>query len=263
MTSTITLSCPDAIILASDRRCTIPYNDVNYEDNVDKVFRISKLPIGVSFWGTSSFGSMDISEHLKKFEKDFVDNTDNVDSIAQKLLNYFESIQPYIDKKMGLHIAGYCKDGEEPYPQLRHVFHESWHQPGKFTNENSNQEYHLPTNGQRILYTHGYDPYIALYNGDRAIANAYFSFLPTIYPTKRIILDKLNTDQCIGLAKLVITTTDKILDYMHTIDQTERIHGVKGLMIAKITTQKGFEWIENNYYLKFIKGLKAARKIRI
>lgn len=248
MTSTLTLSCPYGIVLAADQRCTILQdNGPKYLDNVDKIFRVKKLPIALSFWGTTNFGSKDLNEYLEDFYKQKLSQDDDVNSIADKLKNSLENIEPEIDASMGFHLAGYCKNEEgDYYPQLRHVFHETWVQNGKFVNENSNQEYHRP-DGQRIQYE--YDPYIALFNGNRAVANLYFYSLPTIYPNgTRIILDLLDLDQCTKLAKLIVTSSGEILNFLHYLDQTEPYKGVSGVMIARITNDRVFQWVEKSRY---------------
>ena len=250
MTSSITLSCPEGIVLAADRRCTILLGDgaVKFKENIDKIFPSKKIQAGYSCWGQASIDGVDIEDHLEKFEAENVVKTDDVNTVAGKLWKHLESLQKIDDLSMGIHVAGYCKDKESLYPQIRHVFHEKWYGRGKFTNENSNEEYHLP-DGQKKQYK--YDPFIALYNGERAVANAYFDLLPKIYPNKaRIILDLLSLDQCIRLARQIIITNGELLDFVHTLDQKKPIQSVHGIAIAKITKEKGFEWVERSYVEK-------------
>ena len=245
MTATLTLSCPEGMVLATDRRITSvdQYGNVlAFEDNVDKIFKFAELPIGISYWGLAGFGSNTMLQTLIEFEKQ-VKSSDDINIISEKLKKYFESFTPAIETSMGLHVAGYCCGKEGSYPQIRHVFHISRRQkPGEFTNENSNQEYHS-FKGKRIPYY--YDPFVALFNGDNAIANALFNFLPDIYPSRRrqIILDLLSLDECIRFAKLVIETSGDVLDFLFTLDQKKAIPAVHGLMIAKITEKNGFEWV--------------------
>lgn len=246
MTATLTLSCSEGIVLAADRRITLVDGNGNvsgYEDNVDKIFKFSALPIGASYWGLASFGSDTILDRLDKFEKTQVTCNDDVNTVSEKLKRYLESFTPKIEGSMGIHLAGFCRNGNNVYPQLRHVFHVSWHRIGEFTNENSNQEYHLPDGTKRSFK---YDPFIALFNGDNAIANAFFNFLPVIYPSRRrqIILDLLGLDEGVRLAKLIIKTSGDILDFLFSLDQKKVITGVRGLMVAKITQKNGFEWVE-------------------
>ena len=247
MTATLTLSCPEGIVLATDRRITYVDHDgnvVGYKDNIDKIYKFSKVPIGASYWGLASFNSRTILDHLKKFEDTKIESSDDVNSISEKLKRYLESLTPKIEKSMGIHLAGYCRSGSDFYPQLRHVFHTAWHKPDEFTNENSNQEYHLEDGTKRV---YSYEPFIALFNGDNAIANAFFNFLPNVYPKRKrqIILDLLSLDDSIRLAKLIIKTSGDILDFLFTIDQEKVIAGVRGLMVAKITKQDGFQWVRS------------------
>lgn len=246
MTATITLSCPEGIVLATDQRIT--YVDQNgnilgYEDNIDKIFEFSKVPIGASYWGLASFSSGTILEHLKNFEDKNVESKDDVNSVSEKLVSYLEGLTPKIVKSMGIHLAGYCRSDSDFHPQLRHVFRIAWHKHGEFTNEDSNKEYHLEDGTKRI---YSYEPFIALFNGDNAIANAFFNFLPKVYPKRKrqVILDLLGLDDSIRFAKLIIRTSGEILDFLFTVDQKKVIPGVRGLMVAKITKEKGFQWVE-------------------
>jgi len=249
MTSTLTLSCPEGIVLATDCRITLVDQDGNisgYKDGIDKIYQFSKSVIGMSYWGLASFSSATILQHLKKFETSQVTEKDNVHSISEKLKSYLEGLVPKIDQGVGIHVAGYCVgENGKLYPQIRHVFHVSWHKPGQFTNENSNEEYHLQDGTKR---THPYDPFIALFNGDNAIANSFFNFVPNVFPKRRrqIILDLLTINQAIDLAKLTIRTSGEILDFLYTIDKEKAIPTVRGLQIAKITKEKGFSWVQKS-----------------
>jgi len=251
MTATITLSCPQGIVLATDRKITYTDPDgnvVDYEPQlVDKIYRFSKVGAGASCWGLywgHNFGSSTILEILKEFENTMVENKDDVNIISEKLKSYLQARFPEIKKQVGIHLAGYCRgSGDDLYPQLRHVFHETWNNPGEFVNENSNQEYHLE-NGTKRVYP--YTPFISLFNGDNTVANMFFNFLPTVYPKRerQIILDLMNLDECIQLAKLIIRTSSDILGFLTEIDKKIEKPEVKGLMVAKITKQDGFQWVE-------------------
>ena len=249
MTATITLSCPTGIIMATDRRCSYRkgIKEYDFEENSDKLYLFSKVPIGVSCWGAASLDSGTIIDYLETFEKQELENKDDVNSISKKLKKTLEELLPEIKESMGLHIAGYCFDGKDNYPQIRHVFREFRLKQGQFVNEDSNREYH---NKNGSIKQFNYDPFIALYNGDRAIAIAIFSYLHKIYPNKqRIILDKLNLMQCADLAKLIINLSGEILNYLTTLDTSVPVKAVKGLMLAEITL-KGSKRLDRTYYAK-------------
>jgi hypothetical protein len=252
MTSTVTISCPYGIVIAADRRYTIIGDKGPKYGFVNKIFMVSDLPVGLSFWGTSNFEGKELKDFLRDFNKKLVSDNNNVNSVADKLKNHLEDIGSKIGDSMGFHIAGYCKNEEgELYPQIRHVFHETWLRKGKFINENSNEEYHH-SNGNTTKYD--YDPYIALFNGVRDVANLYFNLLPNIHPKgTRIILDKLTLDQCMKLAKLIVTSSGELLEFEYFLDGTAPYKSVKGVTVAVITPNKGFQWKENNRIRAFLR----------
>jgi len=235
------MSCPEGIVLAADRRIIFPGNIF---DDIDKIYEFSTVQVGGSYWGLATISGRSVLDHLSEFERTSIRSGDDVNSISEKLKSYLENLSPKIKQPMGIHVAGYCKElGGELYPQLRHIFHVSWHRDGEFTNEDSNREYHLE-NGTRI--SHAYEPFIALFNGDYAVANALFLFLPTLSSKSRrqIILDLLSLAECIGLARLIIHTSSDILNYLFTLYGEKAIEAVYGINIATITKEDGFRWIE-------------------
>src|SRR4030067_3241001 len=93
MTATITLSCPEGIVMATDKRCTIPkgFDDYDFKDNVNKIFAFSKIPIGISCWGLASFNSGTILDFLSKFESEKIVGNEDVNAVSEKLKTYVES----------------------------------------------------------------------------------------------------------------------------------------------------------------------------
>ena len=244
MTATITLSCPEGIVMATDKRCTIPkgFDDYDFKDNVNKIFAFSKIPIGISCWGLASFNSGTILDFLSKFESEKIVGNEDVNAVSEKLKTYVESNYSEVEIGMGFHIAGYCTNGKEKYPQIRHIFHGTWNGAGIFTNEDSNCEYHSLKDGTKTTFA--YDPFIALFNGERAIANAFFAYLPKIYPKNtQIALVKLNLKQTIRLATIVINTSAEMLDFLYVYDHKIKPKAVAGLMVAQITPNEGFRMI--------------------
>lgn len=252
MTTTISLLCPQGIVLATDTRESIrnPFNgeiEIN-RDGVEKIIQLSNSDnVGISCWGLAEVEEegqqkKDIIPFLNEFNAT-ITKGDNVDAVAEKLKNRMEQALPTLDIGMGFHVAGYVQSDGHKVPRLRHVFH-SWQKPGKFTNENSHNEYHLP-NGDKVTYQVAKE-YPVLFNGDNLIANALFNYAPYIKPYFRIISHLLSLDDCIDLAKLVVSTSISRLNYYFDIRQYKKIPPIVGgsARIVTITEDGKFNWIQ-------------------
>ena len=183
-------------------------------------------------------------DFLTEFEETHIDITDTIDDVAEKLKNYLQNVEPKIHVRMGLHLTGYVKKKEEHTPRLRHIFHERWHSSGEFTNEDSNIEWHR--NGERIPFS-SYRSFPALFNGDNAIANCLFNYIPSITRGRqRIQTDLLTLDECLDLAELIVGLSIQRLNY-YVDTRLERIPKTVGgkIFVAKITPAKGFEWVKD------------------
>lgn len=145
---------------------------------------------------------------------------------------------------MGLHLAGYLVKDDKAIPQLRHIFHERWHDDGEFTNENCHKEAYL--NGKRFLFK-SYVPYPPLFNGDNAIANCLINFIPAMTKGKQKIQpDLLTLEECLELAELVVGMSIKRLNYYVDTESRKVPKTVGGkVLIAKITPTEGFEWVKD------------------
>ena len=252
MTTTITLLCPEGIILAADSRETLrdKYTGeiISYKDKVDKILELSKNRFtGISCWGLAEIeedenAKKDILPFLKEFESSTINEKDDVDSIAEKLKIRLENVTPPLENRMGFHVAGYVEFDGHKIPKLRHVFR-TWHVSGNFTNENCHIEYYY-SNGDKVTYKTE-KTYPPLFNGDNFIANALFNYAPNIQPYFRIIPNLLTLEESTELAKLIVSTSIHRLNYFFDIKQFKKIPATVGgsAKIAKITENEGFVWI--------------------
>ena len=248
MTSTVTISCPDGIVLSADTRITRVRNGeiVCFEDNVTKIFEFRRNQVGASYWGLAELDGKPMLDVLSEFDQEVVEGSDDVNTISEKLVGHFRRHFRGINDRMGVHVAGYCKGDEGTYPQIRHVFHMKYHSPGEFTNEDSNVERHSLTDG--TVARHPYNPYVSVFNGDYTVASALFNYLPYLKQGRRplVLPDQLNLDQCVELAKFVIESSAKIIPFVYELNQGvagKMSQTVLGLTIAKITKIKGFEFV--------------------
>jgi hypothetical protein len=188
LTSTFTILCPYGIVLAADSVGTIRNHFSNEIEkiipNVQKIYGFSKVPFGTSFWGLGVVEDKPTLDFLAEFEESSVEKTDTLDQVADKLREHLSKVTPKISDGMGLHLAGYVTIEGKPTPQLRHIFHETWHAAGDFVAENCHIE-SLSAKG-RIKFP-SYLPYPPLFNGDNAIANCLVNFIPYMTQQKQKI----------------------------------------------------------------------------
>jgi len=236
--------------MAADTRITyVKDGNTAYEDKVRKIYKFMELPVGASYWGLARIDGKALSDILSDFDKAEVCSSDDVNSIAEKLRKYLEKYSPQIDRRMGLHVAGFCRDRKGEYPQIRHVFHMDYHEVGKLTNEDSNVERHSIKDGSKEAFP--YDPFISLFNGDSGVATAFFNVLPYLYqgPKRTILPEELSLEQCVRLAKLLIETSGRIQDFLVSLNRgvpKQVGRTVSGPTMATITKTRGFEWLDSN-----------------
>jgi hypothetical protein len=249
LTSTFTILCPQGIVLAADSVATIrsPFS-LQVEKiipNIQKIYRFSKKPFGASFWGMGIVQNKPILDFLADFEKSSVEKTDTIDQVADKLRNSLSQVTPQISDSMGLHLAGYAiiEGKTDPQPQLRHIFHESWHPAGVFVAENCHIESLAPNGVQAFP---AYRPYPPLFNGDNAIANCLINYIPYMKQGRQKIEPaSLKLEECVELAELVVGVSIQRLNY-YVDPQYRKIPKIVGgtVYIAKITQENGFEWVK-------------------
>ncbi len=130
MSFVITVYVPSGIVMASDSRQSItiqrrdnsgreypPIQTVS-SDYVYKTYLLSGLNIGISTFGESLLGKVPMDFHLKEFEEENLTPKDDIESVANKLLNFFKRKFP--DADTSFHIAGYGKKGKISIPFVYH-----------------------------------------------------------------------------------------------------------------------------------------------
>ncbi len=130
MSFVITVYVPSGIVMASDSRQSItiqrkdntgktypPIQTVS-SDFVYKTYLLPKQNVGISAFGETLLGKMTTESHLKTFEEEDLTEKDDVETIANKLLNFFKRKFPQADSSF--HIAGYKKKGRLSIPYVYH-----------------------------------------------------------------------------------------------------------------------------------------------
>jgi hypothetical protein len=256
LTSTFTILCPQGVVLAADsavtRRNPFSGDIEEISPNFRKIYKVSKTNFGISCWGLGKINGALILDFLAEFEKSSVKTTDSLDQVADKLRDYLSKVTPKISERMGLHLAGYVMNEGKPTPQLRHIFHETWHVAGDFVVENCHIESLSPNGSIKFPL---YRPYPPLFNGDNAIANCLVNFIPAMTQQKqRMEPASLKLEECVELAELVVGVSIQRLNYYVDAQYRKLPKTVGGTVyIAKITPSKGFEWVKKENALIAIK----------
>jgi hypothetical protein len=232
MTIILTISSKEGIVMSADRKISVMENQqIRDVGSRDKIIVFDNYRIAVSYWGLATLQSIQMREHLRNIESQMLENGEpiNVDSFASKLKEYLQNYTPRIN--MGFHVAGYLDDK----PKVRHVFHENWHSPNEFTNEESNIESHNET-GNRISHTpsEDYIPYLSLFNGDNAVIQSLLLTLPA-FRGSNYSLDLLTLNETTELAKLLISTTVNLQHFLRGYRRVGRTCG-NGIDIVEITS---------------------------
>ncbi len=128
MSFIITVYVPSGIVMASDSRQTVALQRTDNQgatpipivssDYVYKTFLLPKQAIGISTFGESLLGRMPTDFHIKTFEEESLTEKDDVEMVAEKLLNFFKRNFPNADTSF--HISGYKKKDKVSMPFVYH-----------------------------------------------------------------------------------------------------------------------------------------------
>lgn len=132
MSLAVVVYVPEGIVMASDSRQTLEVeartpDGESYKvetvgsDYLTKTFLLEKQRVGISHFGDAMLGGVPMASHIKRFAEEQVNDTDNVEAIATKLLKHFRG--SFADADAGFHVAGYKKEGRVsiPYVYYCHV----------------------------------------------------------------------------------------------------------------------------------------------
>ncbi len=124
---------PEAIIMASDSRQSVtitskdetgkdlPPLQTTSSDAVNKTFLLEEQGVGISFAGDTLLGGVTTESHIKRFLEEKVVKTDDVVTIADKILDYFKANFP--NANTNIQVCGFKKEGRSsiPYAFAIHV----------------------------------------------------------------------------------------------------------------------------------------------
>ena len=118
---------PEGIAMASDSRQSVTISgkspdgkEFNVEtvnsDAVTKTFLLEKQKVGISNFGQDLLGGVPMASHIKRFSEEILKDTDDVESIARKLVDFIAKEFGKVDS--GFHVCGYKKDGKISVPYV-------------------------------------------------------------------------------------------------------------------------------------------------
>lgn len=233
MTIVLTISSPEGIVMAADRRITqIQNRTIRNVDERDKLIVLGDCRIAVAYWGLATLNGNRITDHIESVKNSMEDCEDQitVDAFAERITEYFQEFNP--PTAMGFHIAGYLGNN----PKIRHVFHQDWHDTNEFTNEETNIEFH-DHQGNRRPHTpsEDYIPFLSLFNGDNVIVQSLLLSIPGFHGSPYTLdLEKFSLNETVELVKLLTSVTIYLPQFLRGYRQVGRTCG-NGLDVVKIT----------------------------
>lgn len=124
MSFVVTVYVPEAIVMASDSRQTVTLKEKVETVNSDftyKTFLLSRQRVGVSTFGQAALGGVSVQSQVERFAEEVVDEDDDVEMVAQKLIAHLH--EKYPDAATGFYVAGFKREGRAsvPYVYYCHV----------------------------------------------------------------------------------------------------------------------------------------------
>lgn len=119
MSLVVTTYVPEGIVLASDSRQfltigrkdnegkELPKLEVVNSDAVYKTFALAKQKVGINTFGQDLLSGIPMGSYIRQFEET-LNEKEETESIAPKLLNFFRSISQ--EANTGFYLAGYKKE---------------------------------------------------------------------------------------------------------------------------------------------------------
>ncbi len=127
MSFVITVYVPEAIVMASDSRQSITIRKKGADgtqqavetvnsDFVYKTFLLARQGVGLSTFGDFLLGKTTIESHIKRFQEEVLQDSDDVVLVTEKLLDFFRSRHSSADT--AFHVAGFRKESGISIPYV-------------------------------------------------------------------------------------------------------------------------------------------------
>jgi hypothetical protein len=138
MSLVVTVYVPSGIVMAADSRMTVQRSDERVDgeqktlvqqqlvlsDNAYKVVELSQIGVGIAIYDAGIINNQPADSHVHRFAEESVTGEDDVLTVADKFLEYFQANHPGV--AVGYHIAGYRKEepAKVPYVLVGHTVRE-------------------------------------------------------------------------------------------------------------------------------------------
>lgn len=118
---------PEGIVMASESResinitgktpkgKTFKIQTVN-SDNVTKTFLLEKQKVGISSCGETVLNGIPMAGHIKRFSEEVLTDSDGVESVAKKIVNFMFKQFGKVDTKF--YVCGYKKEKKVSIPYV-------------------------------------------------------------------------------------------------------------------------------------------------
>lgn len=132
MSLAVIVYVPAGIVIAADSRTTMTRREQRdadgqrvaveqplvLSDNAYKVIALRKVPIGIATYGTAVIRNRMVDSHVASFEEAVLRPQDEVESVADKLVEHFRKQFPNV--AVGFYVAGYRSEEERAVPYVLH-----------------------------------------------------------------------------------------------------------------------------------------------
>jgi hypothetical protein len=119
MSFVVTVYVPEAIVMASDSRQTLTLKGKVETVNSDFTYKTFLQPnqqVGVSTFGQAVLGGVSVQSRLERFAEEMVDEEDDVEAVAHKLVSHLHG--KYRQADTGFYVAGYKREGRASVPHV-------------------------------------------------------------------------------------------------------------------------------------------------
>lgn len=119
MSFVVTVYVPEAIVMASDSRQTVALKnqaETVSSDFAYKTFLLAGQQVGVSTFGQAALGGLSVQSQVERFAEEVVEEGDDVETVAQRLVRYLRERYPDVDT--GFYVAGFKRQGRASMPHV-------------------------------------------------------------------------------------------------------------------------------------------------